>query len=120
DVYLSFEGLKIYCGQDFAKRRASLGKEREGASRLRVFALPLSERRQRTPIHLAVCVFRNRVDDDDGGGHLERGELAPAVLEQCGLRWLSAGTRHDETHAGFAISMAVHADAVRVRDGRLQ
>src|SRR5262249_61981318 len=78
--------------------------------RLRLCALSIPERRERTPIDLAVRVARNRVDQHDGGGHLEGGELVTAVLEERRLGRPPADPDDDEAHRDLTIYIVGHAD----------
>src|SRR3989442_4653515 len=71
-----------------------------GRSSMSAGAAILPERGQRVAIDLAVDVLGDRLDDDDGGGHLEGREPFPAVVEQGRLQrtpptvWNSEGHRY--------------------------
>src|SRR5207247_718279 len=76
---------------------------------------PLPESAQRAAVDLAVGVIGDRVDDDDGGRHLERHEGGAAVLEQRRLRRTQPWSDYDEAHRHFSVDLVAYANGRGVR-----
>src|SRR2546426_714822 len=90
-----------------------------GRSSMSAGAAILPERGQRVAIDLAVDVLGDRLDDDDGGGHLEGRELFPAVVEQGRLRRAPPRAGNGEAHRYLPIYMVAHANRGSLGDVRM-
>src|SRR5437016_9117614 len=78
-------------------------------------AAALPERGEGAAVDLAVGVLGDRVDDDDGGRHLEGHEGGAAVLEQRRLRRTQPWSDYDEAHRHFAVDLVAYANGRGVR-----